>query len=81
MLPTALKSRKYFSAIAVALLAGLNDALKLGLQPDTVMLIAGVMSAFILGESAIDAASAWGEKKAAASPPSSPASPSATSGT
>lgn len=79
------RGRKFTSAMLAALLAALNDTLNLGIKPDTVLLIAGLVGVFILGESAADAAGAMGEKWGAKSngngkppappPPAAPPTP------
>lgn len=61
-----LGSRKFTTAIVGALLVGLNDSLKLGLSADTIQNIVLILSAWLVGESAIDAASAWGGQAAKA---------------
>ena len=58
-----IKGRKWTSTMVVAALAAFNDALDLGIESETIMLIAGIVGFFILGESAVDAASAFGEKR------------------
>lgn len=78
LLKSALKSRKYATAICTALLVGLNDALKLGLREDTIQNIVLILSAWIVGESAIDAAGAMGTQRAtieAATPSTTPPAP------
>jgi hypothetical protein len=75
-----LKSRKYVSTLAVAVLAVLNDALKLGIQQETILLVAGVVASFILGESAIDAASALGSKGEAKPTTSGTSTPTSSPG-
>ena len=56
--------RKYTTAVLAALLVGLNKSLNLGLDETTVNQIVFILGCWILGESGIDAASAFGEKKA-----------------
>lgn len=63
---TIFRSRKFVSAVSVALLTGLNDGLGLGLEPSTIHWIAGVVIAWIVGESAVDAAHALGGQAAEA---------------
>lgn len=58
-----IKGRKWTSTMVVAALAAFNDALDLGIEHETIMLIAGIVGVFILGESVADAASAFGEKR------------------
>ncbi len=50
-----LKSRKFLMAFAAALLIVLNEGLGLGVDPDAYGWIVGVVTAWILGESYIDA--------------------------
>ena len=50
--------RKFTSAVALALLIGVNDALHLGLESATLDQMSVIVGAWILGESAIDAARA-----------------------
>ena len=61
-LATIFKGRKFTAATLFALLAALNDALKLGIEYKTLELIAIMLGVFIGGESLADAASAVGEK-------------------
>lgn len=77
LLKSALSSRKFATAIFGALLVGLNDALKLGLKEDTIQHIVLILSAWIVGESAIDAAGAMGTQRAKieAAPPSTTPAP------
>lgn len=65
----AFKSRKFTAAITGALLIGLNDALKLGLDEGAQTKIVALLVAWILGESAIDAAGAVASKKDAPAQP------------
>jgi hypothetical protein len=53
-----LKSRKFILAVATAVLTILNDGLDLGLPKDTILMVVGVVAAYIVGQSAVDAASA-----------------------
>ena len=53
-----LGGRKFTSAVALALLIGVNDALHLGLESATLDQMSLILGAWIIGESAIDAASA-----------------------
>ena len=55
---TKLGGRKFTSAVALALLIGVNDALHLGLESATLDQMSLILGAWIIGESAIDAASA-----------------------
>ena len=55
--------RKFTSAMAVALLATINDAAGFGISEETILIVAGLVGVFILGESAADAASALGKDK------------------
>jgi len=51
-----LKSRKFWMAVVTALLIVLNDGLGLELPTEAIMTVAGVVIAYILGESAVDVA-------------------------
>ena len=53
-----LGGRKFTSAVALAFLIGVNDALHLGLESATLDQMSVIVGAWIIGESAIDAASA-----------------------
>lgn len=52
---TKLKSRKFWMAVVVGLLTIANDGLGLGLPEEAIMTVAGVVIAYILGESFVDA--------------------------
>ena len=54
-----LGGRKFVSAVAMALLIAANDALGLGLEGATINQMALVVGAWIMGESVIDASSAF----------------------
>lgn len=54
-------SRKFILAIVTSMLVGLNDALKLGLEKETINQIVLVVTVWIGGESLADAASAHGK--------------------
>ncbi len=71
-------SRKFTTAILGALLVGLNDGLNLGLRHETVQHIVLILASWVVGESAVDAASAWsngrnGDRKSDTHSPSTPA--------
>ena len=53
-----LGGRKFVSAVSMALLIGLNSALGLGLESETLHQMSLIVGAWILGESVIGAASA-----------------------
>jgi len=59
MIARVVASRKFMTAILGALLVALNDALDLGLREDTMRHIVMILTGWLVGESAIDAASAW----------------------
>jgi hypothetical protein len=50
-----LKSRKFLAALFTAVLIICNEGLDLGIDPEAYAWIAGVVTAFILGESYVDA--------------------------
>ena len=49
-----LKSRKFWMAVVTALLIVFNDGLGLELPTEAIMTVAGVVIAYILGESGVD---------------------------
>jgi uncharacterized membrane protein len=51
-----LKSRKFWMAVVTGLLIVLNDGLGLELPTEAIMTVAGVVIAYILGESGVDIA-------------------------
>lgn len=53
-----LKSRKFWLAIFGAVLPIINDTFKIGLNPTEVVAAVAALAAFIIGESAVDAAGA-----------------------
>ena len=55
--------RKFISAVALALFIGLNNALNLGMESESLNQMSMIVGAWILGESVIDAASANGRSK------------------
>ena len=50
-----LKSRKFWMAVATALLIILNDGLGLDLPKEATLQLAAVVIAYIIGEAAVDA--------------------------
>lgn len=58
-----LKSRKFWMAVVTSLIILANEGFGLQLPEDAIMTVAGVVIAYILGESAIDAAGAKAVKK------------------
>jgi len=55
-----LKSRNFLAAFFTALLIICNEGLDLGIDPNAYAWIAGVVTAFILGESYVDGRAAGG---------------------
>ena len=49
-----LKSRKFWMAVVAALLVVANEGLGLGLPEDSIMAVAGVVIAYVLGEAYVD---------------------------
>lgn len=52
------KSRKFWMAVAAALVAIANDGLGLNLPKDAILTVAAVVISYIIGEGAVDAARA-----------------------
>jgi hypothetical protein len=50
-----LSSRKFWMAVATAVLIVLNEGLDLGIDQETVLAFAGIIATYILGEAAVDA--------------------------
>ena len=50
-----LKSRKLWMAVAGALLVIANEGLGLGLPEDSILALAGILVAYILGQGVVDA--------------------------
>ena len=58
MLKQKLTSRKFWMAVASALLVVLNDGLSLGIDADTVLKFVALVLGYVLGEAAVDTARA-----------------------
>lgn len=54
--------RKFSLAVIFGLLATINDVMKLGMEPETLQLVAIIFGVFIGAEGAADAAAALGER-------------------
>ena len=59
-----LKSRKFWMAVVAAGIAIANKGLELNLPEESIMTVAGVVIAYILGESLVDARHAEDKKDA-----------------
>ena len=51
--------RKFLTAVSMALLIALNESLNLGLEGETLQQMSLILGSWILGESVIDASSAF----------------------
>ena len=53
-----LKSRKLWMAVVGAVLLVLNEGLDLGINPEAILAVAGIIIAYVLGQGAVDTARA-----------------------